>query len=138
MITKIWNINLLVIPLDNQDGPDQFKKPATWTHLTVISDVRVFVFRRSVDEFEDLTVHVEAPNGSVVARWDQLAAVESVEREAVDGRNVRLMRVKKIFLQFFKTENFRKPQDRFLDEQTSKKVPGYCDLKKIGKWYFKV
>ena len=57
----------------------------------MIPDVRVFVFRRAVDELEDLSVNVEAAHGSVVARRDQLPVVERVERQAVDGGDVRLM-----------------------------------------------
>ncbi len=56
----------------------------------MISDVGVVALRGAVDESEDLTVEVEAPDGAVVAGWDELVAVERVEGEAVDWRRVRL------------------------------------------------
>ena len=59
-------------------------------NLTMVSDVGVLIFRRPVDEAEDLALEVEASDGSVVAGRDQLAAVEGVEGQAVHRRCVRL------------------------------------------------
>jgi hypothetical protein len=56
----------------------------------MISDVGVVALRCAVDESEDLTVEVEAPDGAVVAGRDELVVVERVEGEAVDWRRVRL------------------------------------------------